>query len=110
MIISVPKRNRKKSSTIAGSPKKRHLNTATATSFVKEEYMMDVSNTMESSHVSPDDVAAQEPLLQAMKTVCCVYTKDFQNPHKTNDLQGRDDQGEGIELVQCDHSYNVRRQ
>lgn len=43
-----------------------------------------------------------------MKTVCCVYTKDFRNLYKTHKLQGGENLGESIYLLLFDFAYNVR--
>lgn len=65
IVVSV--RKRVNSSTIARSPKKSRLITATKsnTAVVKEEDVLDTSNFVYSSHLSPGAVAAQDQLLQA---------------------------------------------
>lgn len=70
---------------------------------------MDVTKAIESSHLSPKAVASQEVVLQAMKMVCCVYTKHFRNLYKTHKLQGGEDLDESVELIPCDPPDNFRR-
>lgn len=60
---------------------------------------MDVANAAQSSHLSPEAVAAQKALLEAMWTVCGVYTEDFQNLHETHKLKGRKDLNESVDLL-----------
>lgn len=54
-------------------------------------------------------VAAEEVLLQAVRTVCCVYKKYFRNSYETHKLQGGGDLGESIDLLLFNSSYNLRR-
>lgn len=55
-------------------------------------------------------VAAQEALLQAIRTECCVYKKDFRNLHETHKPQGSKDLAESVDLLLCDPLYNIRHQ
>lgn len=112
MKIAVPVRKSEHSRTIAKSSKKRCLNTATttATTVVKEKDVSDGTEPAESLNLSPKAVTALEALLQAMRTVCYVYTEEFCNLHDTHNLQGGEDLGEDVNLILCDRSYNVRRQ
>lgn len=112
MAVVVPVRKRGNLNTIARSPKKRHLNAATtpATTIDKEDHMLSVSKAAGSSHLSLRAAAAQEASLQAMKTVCCVYTKDFRNLHETHDLYGGEDPGKSLGPLLFDSLYNFRCQ
>lgn len=49
---------------------------------MKEEYVLDAKEAAELLHLLPVAVAAKDALLRAMRTVCCVNTKEFQNLHK----------------------------
>lgn len=55
-------------------------------------------------------MAAQEVLLHAMETMCCVYTKDFQSLDEMAELQGDKELNESIDLLLCDPRYNVHCQ
>lgn len=81
--IGLNVRKRKRSSTIAGLPKKRHLNTTSAnesaSAVVKNENVLDVMEAAESSHASPEALASQDALPQAMLTIYCVNTEGFLN-------------------------------
>lgn len=79
MTFSVPICKRGHSSTIAQSSKKRRLTsaTATATEVLKEEGFLNITNAAESSHQSTESVTIQEALLEALRTLCCVYIEKF---------------------------------
>lgn len=85
MTITVPLCKRGNSSTIARSPKIRRLNTATEpfTVVVKDEDVLEVLEAAKSSYLSLTAVNIWEALLQAMKPVRCVYTKNFRSLHGT---------------------------
>lgn len=55
-------------------------------------------------------MATPKVLLQAMKTVFCVYTDDFRNIDETHELQGGELMGKSANLLLCDALYNIRRQ
>lgn len=59
-------RKREHSSTIVRSSRKPHLTTVTATAIevVNEEVVLDVKNTANSSHLSPEAVGAPEALIK----------------------------------------------
>lgn len=63
-----------------------------------------------SLHLAPESAAAQEKFMQAMKTVCCVYMKDFRNLQETNELQSGGILGESVDLLLCKSLYIVCRQ
>lgn len=111
MTIAVPVCKCDHSSTISRLSKTCRLNISTdhATEVVKEEDMLEVKKVAESSHLSPEGVAAQDALLQAIRTVYCVYTEDIGNPHKMHELQRGEDLGESIESLPINPLYNVRR-
>lgn len=110
--IAVRECKRVKSSTIARSPKTRGLNTATgaATGAVKEADVLDDAEAAKSSQLSPEAVAAQESLLQAMMIVYSVYNKIFRKLNKTHELKGGEDLGGMADSLLCDPPYNVRSQ
>lgn len=92
-----------------GLPKSIFLITATeaVTTVEMDEDELDVMETVESSHQSPETMAAQESFLHAMKTVCCVQSKVFQNVHKTHKLEHDDNLGESIDLLLFNPPHNV---
>lgn len=69
MTIAVPMLERGNSNSIVRSPKNLCLNTATApaTAVVKSEDVSAVMEAAESSNPSPNAVATQEAVLQAIK-------------------------------------------
>lgn len=73
---------------MARSAKKRCLNSATElnTAIVKNEDLLGVTEAAKLLHLSAAAVAAQEALMQAMKTVYCVYTEAFWNLQSTHEL------------------------
>lgn len=75
-------------STIARLHMKPRLITATKplAAVVKTENVLEGSRAAESLQSSPEALAAQKALLQAMETVCCHYTKDFQSLHEMHEL------------------------
>lgn len=79
VTTAVPARKPRHSSMIARSRKKRRSSTTTATetAVVTEKGRVDVTDVAKSSHLSPEMVSAQGALLQAMRTVCCVYNRNF---------------------------------
>lgn len=79
MRIAVPVCKRETSGTIARSPEERCQNTATgpATAVMERENELDVTKNAKSSHLSSWAIATREAMLQAMKTVSYVYTKEF---------------------------------
>lgn len=66
----------------------RCLNTAieATTAFVKDKNLLDANEAMGSSHLSPEAVANQFALLQAMKTVWRVCNEVFQILRDTHKL------------------------
>lgn len=88
--VAVSVHNSEHGSTTARSSKKRFLATvtATATEIVKRKDALDATNAAESSRLSPRAVAMQDTLLDAMRTVCCVYTEDFQSLYETHRAPG----------------------
>lgn len=85
ITILIPVRKRGKSGKIVRSPHKRHLNTAMepATAVMKREYVLDVTKAAKSSRLSPGAGSVQEASLQATKTMCIVYKKDFRSLYET---------------------------
>lgn len=75
--IAVPLRKRGSSGTIAKMCKNRCLTIATETAravVIKDDVLNDIE-AKTSPHLSPKTGEAKEALLQAMKTVYCVYTE-----------------------------------
>lgn len=84
--VAVPMRSRRNLSTMVKSAEKGRLNTATesTTVVVKKENEFDVSEVVGSSHPSREMLDAQGALLQAIRTVYCVYAENFQSLHETH--------------------------
>lgn len=79
MTIIEPLCKRGISKTIVRSQKKCCMDTsikAPATNVIDED-VFNVIESVESSHLSPESVAARGSLLPATKTVCCSYNEDF---------------------------------
>lgn len=112
MCTAVLVRKRGNSSTIARSPNKPSLNTATASATValKEENTLDVTEALKWSYLYVEAVAAQEALVQPVKMVCYVYTENFSNLLETQKLQSGDDLGDRVDLLLRDSPYQVNRQ
>lgn len=93
MSNAVPVSKRGNTSTIAQSPKKHHMKTATVpeTVVVKEKDLLNVTKAAELLHLSTEAVAALKTFLQAMKTAWCVYTKNVRSPCETLVLQSSED-------------------
>lgn len=111
MTTAVPVRKHRHSSKMWRSSMKRRLNPTTeyATAVKKGENDLNATNAAESLHLLQEAGAAQEALLEAMRTVCCVYTEDFQKLHKTQKLQGCKDLGESVDFSLCNSPYNFCR-
>lgn len=72
------------------------------TAAMNEETVLDVTNAVESFHLSTKATAARGALLQAAWMVCCVDTEDFRVLH---DMHGRwvgENPGESVKLLLCD--------
>lgn len=74
MTIAVPSRMRGKSCTVAISPSKRRMKTATETGMkvVMNEDVLILMKGIELSHLSSEVASAHEALLLATMTVFCV--------------------------------------
>lgn len=57
--------------------RRQTMATKTATTVVKEEEVLDVTNAAELSYLLSETVVALKVLLQEMLTVCCVCTEGF---------------------------------
>lgn len=112
MNIAVPVRKHVNSRTVARLQKKRFLDTTTdpMTAVKSEADMMDVTEAAELSYPSAEAVAAQEAFLQAMPTVCRVYTAEFCNLHNTQELQGGKSLEGIVKFLFCNFSYDIHRQ
>lgn len=55
---------------------------------VRNEDVLDTTEAAESTHLSPDAVAAQEALLQAIRMVGCAYNDTSRNLLKKQKFHG----------------------
>lgn len=59
-------------------------------------------NAAESSHLSPETVAASKALLHETQTSHCVHTEEFRTVHKAQAHRGGEDLREGFAQLLCD--------
>lgn len=99
--VAVPVLMFEKPSKIIWSPEISLKNMAAEASIavVKNEDVFHVMEAAECFYKSAEDEAKQDELLQAMRTVCCVYNKVFQNLHKMSKLQNANDMRESVNLI-----------
>lgn len=95
---------------ILRASKKPRVDTATkpSTAVVKKKDVLNVMEAVNSSHLSPDTIAARNALLLATKTVCGVYTTDSRHLHETHENQVGEDLGDSVCCILSNPRYNVR--
>lgn len=93
-------------------PKNSRVTTATdiASAVEKDKIWLDNKEATDPSHLSPDAVAAQRAMLQAMKTACCSYNKRFWNLSGSKEPQVGENLGKSVDKLQWNPMYSERRQ